>query len=440
MTIHKPFGVVLVLLTIILLYIAFPTQWAFALSWTCPYCGETFNSDPRYPEYFEQWKQLHMSQCPKRPGGGSVTSGSAGSAAGAALGNALYQSSYQLGNALGRLIFGDPQAEARRRAMSIEAAQRERELEQQRLIQEIKEKQEQYDRLASEMKLDRPKELAPKGFDGNGDGLIPKGMDTELTPKIGTGESKYASLHPISTPDSQVKQEQDEFEQMNAAWMKKQQQLIQQRLDEPNRWCSSICASLKTKEPPLPGKGFNELQPGDVLLICPDGSLTSKGISLLDGAAASHTLIYLKEVNGKKLFLDNVSGLQAGEAAGVGPHIITGEQYLKLYGQREANVATLTAQPLNQREAAKLWAAARELGIKELSDERKKSNNWIDKTDYGLYGNDNMVCSEASRWALIKAGRWIQTTRSPLKKLAGVDYSPADFFSDDQNFLITPLR
>ena len=30
--------------------------------------------------------------------------------------------------------------------------------------------------------------------------------------------------------------------------------------------------------------------------------------------------------------------------------------------------------------------------------------NWIDTTDYGPYGGNDMVCSETSRWALQKAG------------------------------------
>jgi hypothetical protein len=39
-----------------------------------------------------------------------------------------------------------------------------------------------------------------------------------------------------------------------------------------------------------------------------------------------------------------------------------------------------------------------------------------------------MVCSETSRWALIKAGQPIPETRSPFKKLLGVYFGPANFF------------
>jgi len=256
--------------------------------------------------------------------------------------------------------------------------------------------------------------------------------------------------------DSTVRQEQDEFEKMNAAWMRNQKKLIEQRLQEPNKSCGVIYASLKTKEPPLPYyvKKFDELQPGDVLLISPhkgldSGALTSQVIRGADRVSswelkspASHTVLFVKEVNGKKLFLDNIAGSDENRdaAAGVGPHIITGEQYLKIYGTRETHIA----QPVSKVEGQKLWAAASELSRKELADEPKKANNLIDKTDYGLYGDDNMVCSEASRWALIEAGKGTQAgaipdTRSPFKKLLGVYFGPANFFSDRQHFIITPM-
>lgn len=421
----------------------------FALSWTCPYCRQSFNADSRYPSYFNQWKQLHMSQCPKQSSGGGSVGGSGGAqmpGAGAMNDSALQLGS-QLGTLLGKLLFGDPQAAARQRDMSTEAAKQAVELEHQRLIAEIKEKQNQYDRLASVLMLDKPNELVPMGFDGDGRGLAP--MDTVTTnASLRPAGSSFFGLgggRDAASADPEARQEQDEFERMNAAWMTNQTKLIQQRLQEPNPWCNSIYTSLKTKEPPPPGKAFDELQPGDVLLISPDDSSSSKWIRRLDRfssqveSPASHALIYLKEVNGKKLFLDNVSGAQKDEAAGIGPHIITGEQYLKIYGQREANVATLL-QPLKKDQAARLWTAAREMGINELSDQQRKSGNWIDKSGFGLYGNDNMVCSEASRWALIKAGRWIPGTRSPLKKLAGVEYGPVNFYTDDDHFLVTPLR
>jgi hypothetical protein len=247
--------------------------------------------------------------------------------------------------------------------------------------------------------------------------------------------------------DPAVRQERDDFEKVNAAWTKRQKTLIQQQVEKTNPWCSAIYASLKTKEPPLPYKKFDELQPGDVLLISPDkgndlDALKSKGIRFADRLSswewespASHTVLFIKEVNGKKLFLDNTSGMDGKTVTGVGPHIITGEEFLKIYGTREAHIA----QPVSKVEGQKLWAAARELSLKELTEEPKKSRGIVDNTNYGLYGDDNMVCSETSRWALIKAGQSIPETRSPFKKLLGVYFGPANFFSDEQHFIISPM-
>jgi uncharacterized Zn finger protein (UPF0148 family) len=324
------------------------------------------------------------------------------------------------------------------------AAERQRALEAQRLEDEAREqrRQEQFQRSKEEALR------SMKGITENELGLKGAGGDMELK-GIGDTQADNHGLKPLfdkgspgSVPvDPYVLREQDEFVKMRAVWMTSERQLIQQRLTEPNRWSSSIYASLKTKEPPLPYKKFDELKAGDVLLIAPDDAL-SKTIRFVDRLSswewkspASHTVLFLKEVNGKKLFLDSTGG--------GGPHIITGEEFLKKYGHRGAQVAELgkyeVAQPLSKEEGDMLWVAARELSMKELADKFKKSNNLIDKTNYGLYGNDNMVCSETSRWALIKAGRQIPDTGSPYKKLFGVYFGPSNFYNAEQYFIVTPL-
>jgi hypothetical protein len=324
------------------------------------------------------------------------------------------------------------------------AADRQRAVEAQRL--EAKElarkKQEQFQRNKDEalrsMKSITENELGLKGVGGD---MELKGIgDTQtndhgLKPLFEKGSHGSAPVYPY------VLREQHEFMKMRAVWMKNERQLIQQRLSEPNRWSNSIYNSLKTKEPPLPYKKFDELKAGDVLLIAPDDGL-SKAIRFADRLSswewkspASHTVLYLKELNGKKLFLDSTGG--------GGPRIITGEEFLKKYGHRGAQVAELgkyeVAQPLSKEEGNKLWVAARELAMKEMASEPKKSNNLIDKTNYGLYGKDNMVCSETSRWALIRAGRQIPDTGSPYKKLFGVYFGPSNFYNAEQYFIVTPL-
>ena len=263
-------------------------------------------------------------------------------------------------------------------------------------------------------------------------------------PKLTGGEEKSAPVRSAqstvfdkgtleSAPvDSSVLQEQTEFENRNADWMKKQTLLVEERLREPNEFASGIYKSLKTNAPPPPWKTFNELQSGDVLLI------EGKAIAYLDNkfsagndtSKASHTVIYLKEVKGKKLFLDN----QPFE----GPRIISEGEFQELYGPRQAQVAKL-AQPLNEQEGKKLFTAAVEMAQK---NRKEIANNWFGTplldTNYGAWGKENVVCSE-SDWALINAaGRNIPKSGDRIKVSLGVDFSPADY-QNSQYFLVTPF-
>jgi hypothetical protein len=236
-----------------------------------------------------------------------------------------------------------------------------------------------------------------------------------------------------------------ELAKMEPATMRSVKTSIAQRQVEPNPWARSISRSLKIKAPPLPEKMFSQLQPGDVLLVAPPDTLTFDAwighyIRLFDKLSswewksrASHCFIYLREVNGVKLFQDNLPG--------EGFRIKTEDQINEEYAGRYMDIA----QPLNRVEANGLWAAARELGIRQLNADLKKlsepdlvsqMNKW---TKYGLVGDDNLVCSESARFALVMAGLEIAQTDSLLKKLIGIYFGPANFYSDKQNFLITPL-
>ena len=233
--------------------------------------------------------------------------------------------------------------------------------------------------------------------------------------------------------NQQAGKEQSEFETMNAEWMLKQRELIEQRLKEPNKYASAIRKSLTTNAPPLPYKRFSELQPGDVLLL--EGAGFSNAIPYADNAissgrnesSAAHTVLYLKEVNGKKLFLDN----QPGQ----GPRIISEEEFLETYGGRKADVARL-AQPLRPDEAKKLYEAAQ--GMAQKSNRTLINGHMFDSSDYGVWNKDNVVCSEAD-WAVINAaGRDIPASDDKVKVAAGVNWSPADY-ANSQYFLVTPL-
>jgi vacuolar-type H+-ATPase subunit H len=241
--------------------------------------------------------------------------------------------------------------------------------------------------------------------------------------------------------DAELKAEQFEFENNREQWLKTKNDSVQQRLKNSSPYFNNLYTSLKTNAPPpLAGKTFNELKPGDVMLIDKDTSKLSlsywinKGDEILSStksSSASHTLIYLKSINGKKMFLDNVPN--------TGARIISEEEYIYLYGSRDAKVGTFTnvAEPLSEKDGEKLYRIARELADKELKYQSTDNKNYIKGSTYGVKGTD-MVCSEASRWVLIKAGYEIPETEDKVKKLIGMDYSPADFCKS-KYFIVTPL-
>jgi len=236
--------------------------------------------------------------------------------------------------------------------------------------------------------------------------------------------------------DPTAAKEQDEFDHMNAEWMKKQKQLIEERLQNPNKFASAVYDSLKTNAPPLPWEKINELHPGDVLLF--QGGAISYADNKISGgnavSRAAHTVIYLKDVNGTKLFLDN----QPNE----GPRIISGEEFLSLYGHRGSDVARL-AQPLNEKEGKALFSAAVEMAQKNNKHLVNK-DTWFGKylstdTNYGAWGENNIVCSEAD-WALINAaGRTIPHSDNILKLSLGFKFTPSDFYNSPY-FLVTRFQ
>jgi hypothetical protein len=233
-----------------------------------------------------------------------------------------------------------------------------------------------------------------------------------------------------------LKGDQEELANEPAVWIEKNGKIIERRMKESNKWSRALAASLTTKAPPPPYKKLSELEAGDVLLIAPAKTdligKTIKGtdalLSSAKGSDASHTVLYLKQVNGIRFYLDNIPG--------EGPRIVPEVYILNKYGKRSMEVAKL-AQPLKAAEGETLYTAAREMRAKNV--QRLSQNKWFDSTSYGVWGKDNVVCAE-SDWSLLRAaGREIPKSNDRLKKGLGVDFSPADFHGDMRYFLVTPL-
>jgi hypothetical protein len=261
---------------------------------------------------------------------------------------------------------------------------------------------------------------------------------------IETSTVKFKTLDAAIETDA--KKEQKKLEGDTQTWVEYQKEQFKIRLEQPNYWCKHYYENLekqkggeKTLADFFPNKKSTQLEPGDVILVGPssDQDYFSVKQANLDAWASdnnayvTHTVTCIKVVDGKRLYLDN----QASE----GPRIISEDEFQKRYGKRDNSVAELrktpwgVAQPLNKEEADKLWTKARELSMKN------KDNTNPLATNYGLYGNDNMVCSEAS-WQLLNAtGRYQIPFDKKMPLISGIDFTPASFYNKQQYFLITPL-
>lgn len=256
---------------------------------------------------------------------------------------------------------------------------------------------------------------------------------------------------------SLVNKEQKDLETNTKTWVDYQKEQFKRRIEQPNYWCQNYTNTLgNAEQKEIPPKKLSDLQPGDVLLFAPRAGDTAGEIVVEADKFAqfhgnnkwgegwgksnvSHTITFLKEVKGKKLFLDNMPG--------EGPVVISEDEMRKRYVGRDASVAKLqdfwgVAQPLNEDEAKKLWDKAKEFQRKNAEKQAQNGNipNVGDHTNYGAVGNNNMVCSEAS-WSLIKAaGREMPLSKSWVTRATGVDFSPADFYNYQQYFLITNIN
>jgi len=257
------------------------------------------------------------------------------------------------------------------------------------------------------------------------------------------------------------KPKKNDLDKLDSAFMALQKKLIADRLKTDNEQAKKLLARLESKVPYPNNEKFNtslkDLKPGDVLLFEPrytnlSDKIQGVGVVLADGVGEllgtgnvneskiSHTITFLKEENGKRLYMDNMPN--------EGPVIIDENEMKKRYTGRAASVASLQnsymAAPLNEAETEKLWEKAKEMATQniELRKTQGYNSDMIDweNTMYGAWGKNNVVCSEAS-WGLIRAtGRDLPLSKSWVTIAGGVDFSPSDFYNYKQNFLIKRIN
>ena len=296
-------------------------------------------------------------------------------------------------------------------------------------------------------------ELGLKGAGDTGTGLGLKGMGdpsvVDLRDKKKPYEMDLNVVKGVNISNVMVQKGVPNPKQLRRDLLVNLSDTVLKRNEQPNRQAQDIIKSFKTKEPPNPIKNIAELAPGDVVLIAPwslkdrkkEGYWevgVSNGINLLDkwgsnnwSSPASHAAIFLGVRNGKRFYLDNTSK---------GPMIKEEKYFLQEYGARKMDVATLVGQPLSRHEGDEMWKGAKEM-IKTTSYGPSKFSN--------LSGDAGMVCSEAARWLLLRAGRKVPETTQREQKDSGerhrleqkkfVTFSPSDFYEEQQYFVVHQL-
>jgi hypothetical protein len=404
------------IITCMVLILIVVTSPAFAsLSWTCPNCGETFYFDPRDEDYMNNWIPIHLNACR----GGSSSSSSDNSSYSKpyvrpSFGGALLLGS-MAGGILGGLyglVYAEPDMWAYAIGGALVGAAFTGVLW---TVSEPPTYQEAYVEPTTQQNY----EYQP----------VQEQVDTSVV-DLSDKTSDIVDINVVrgvNISDITVKSPVENPAQFKYNVLTDYSRVFNERIQGENDTAQGIIKSLKIKEPPSPIKNISELAPGDVVLIAPNG-LMSKMLNKIDnwasdnsGSPASHTASYLGEKDGKRWYLNNTPE--------DGPVIMEEKDFLAKYYGRDMNIATLVGQPLSKHEGDELFKGANEF---------VKSGGYGIKALPAINGNDNMVCSEASRWLLLRAGRRVPETQYPIKK-PFVKFSPSDFYEDQQYFIVHSL-
>lgn len=267
-----------------------------------------------------------------------------------------------------------------------------------------------------------------KSFDGDSNAITYKTLD----------DMNAVDLRGKKGIVSDLKTEREKYKNNFEEWHKDFNEDVSKRMEKPDPYLSSIITSIESKTPPplsANSLSFDDLKPGDVILFGRED--VGYAINLVDNllswdfqSDASHSIIYLKEIAGQKVFLDN--------RPGSGERIITEKEFEETYKNRPRDVAQLISTPVKPEDGDKLYNIAFDLVGKEQQYKHDKLLKFIPGTTYGVWLQD-MVCSESSRYVLVQSGFRLPESRDFYKKYFGVDYSLSDYYKSGY-FFIRPMN
>lgn len=250
--------------------------------------------------------------------------------------------------------------------------------------------------------------------------------------------AKVDRVAPVEPP-SPVIDEEAEFYKDPIGWRDRQELRVRHAVFLQKKWTGEVLKAIKARTS-IPSTTLSTLSEGDVLLVAPiahklDPAEHLKGVAIAIGdyelraisafasggllAAAqvaprqlSHSITFLREVNGRKLFLDHDLS---------GTHVIDEAGFLKEYGARQM----LVARPQEIVDGRELWQAAREYALRQRG--------------YGVTGG-RVVCSDMCLMAVARATK----VEYSGGNLGPIDVTPADFYDKRGNvgkhFVVSRLQ
>lgn len=209
-------------------------------------------------------------------------------------------------------------------------------------------------------------------------------------------------------------------------WLDNEQTTVRTSVEKNSAWKDELLKSVReSTDIPESCKitSLSKLTPGDILLVSPleyslkdnviyvaDRIYRRKPIEFEKGDKAYHTLTFIgRDAGGHTLYLDNTSGK--------GSHILSETAFKQEYKEYKIFVS----RPVFPVDGKLILQAALDAS-RHTSDTKRLLDS-----DYGVFGKDDIVCSEKSAYVVFLA----RGTPS-YEKQGLIDVTPNDFFDKEK--------
>ena len=236
---------------------------------------------------------------------------------------------------------------------------------------------------------------------------------------------------------------QSKVDQADPNWVKEVQDRSRTAIQLRRSEIEAKTRSFKMREPPPPQLPLplSKIKTGDIILVGPSNSVLGAAQGFVQGfaeekwfgnpkAPVTHALVYIGEKSGVKMYMDNQPG--------TGPQIISEALFKSRYGGRPLYAARPTLEP----DGREMYKAAWDYALAN-AEARKRG---LPGTNYGVFGNGNVVCSETALFAVVRAQtpgkRFVVENIVGKRLLSPVKVTPGDIYDQDGKgyFTVRPMN